>query len=198
MLPKLSKLSMLAAALATLAYPLVVYLGFGRIEPFWLAIALVALVLVRALATRDAVWLFAAVGASILALASVMGSSWVPLKLYPALVSAVLLVVFSASVLRPPTVIERIARLAEPGLPAAAVPYTRAVTLVWCVFFVCNGSIALATALWASNEAWVLYNGLVAYVLMGALFAGEWLVRQRVRARIAAASAKAGAKEAHV
>lgn len=191
----LSKLSVFVAALATLAYPLVVYLGFGRVEPFWLAIALVALVLVRAWATRDVVWLFAAFGAAILALASLVGGSWVPLKLYPVLISVVLLAVFAASVLRPPTVIERIARLAEPGLPAAAVPYTRVVTLVWCAFFVCNGLIALATALWASNEVWVFYNGFVAYLLMGGLFAGEWLVRQRVRARIAAAGA---AGEAHV
>lgn len=191
----LSKLSVFVAALATLAYPLVVYLGFGRVEPFWLAIALVALVLVRAWATRDVVWLFAAFGAAILALASLVGGSWVPLKLYPVLISVVLLAVFAASVLRPPTVIERIARLAEPGLPAAAVPYTRTVTLVWCAFFVCNGLIALATALWASNEVWVFYNGFVAYLLMGGLFAGEWLVRQRVRARIAAAGA---AGEAHV
>jgi len=42
---------------------------------------------------------------------------------------------------------------------------------------------ALWTALYASHATWALYNGLVAYLLMGALFAGEWWVRQRVRAR---------------
>lgn len=178
---------MLILALATLAYPLAVYLGFGRIEPFWLGLVLLALMLVRAWAARDVVWLFAGAGAALLGVLGMWGNSWLPLKLYPAVVNAVLLVVFAASVVRPPTVIERIARLREPALPAAAVAYTRTVTMVWCGFFVFNGLAALGTALWASNEIWVLYNGLIAYVLMGALFGVEWLVRRRVKARIAAA-----------
>jgi uncharacterized membrane protein len=72
--------------------------------------------------------------------------------------------------------------LSEPDLPPFAVIYTRRVTGVWCGFFVLNGSLALATALWASNQVWALYNGLLAYVMMGALFGGEWLVRRRVKA----------------
>jgi len=38
-------------------------------------------------------------------------------------------------------------------------------------------------------EIWALYNGLISYGLMGLLFAGEWLVRRRVRARIDAKAA---------
>jgi len=186
--PLVPRMSTLILSLATLAYPLVVYLGYGRIEPYWITLALVALMLLRAWAARDAVWLFAGMGSALLALVSFIGGGWVPLKLYPVLVNAVLLAVFAASVLHPPTVIERIARLAEPALPAGGVAYTRQVTLVWCGFFVLNGLAALATALWSSNEVWVLYNGLIAYVLMGALFASEWLVRQRVKARLAAAA----------
>lgn len=182
------KISTLILALATLAYPLAVYLGFGKVEPFWLGLVLLALMLLRAWAARDVVWVFAGAGAAVLALLGIAGNSWLPLKLYPVAVNAVLLAVFAASVVKPPTVIERIARLREPALPDSGVAYTRKVTLVWCVFFVANGLVALATALWASNEIWLLYNGLVCYVLMGALFAGEWLVRRRVRARIAAAA----------
>jgi uncharacterized membrane protein len=43
--------------------------------------------------------------------------------------------------------------------------------------------MALLTSLWASTEVWALYNGLIAYLLMALLFAGEWLVRQRVQRR---------------
>jgi uncharacterized membrane protein len=49
------------------------------------------------------------------------------------------------------------------------------------VFLLCNGAIALYTALVSSREVWALYNGLIAYGLMGAMFAGEWLVRRWVR-----------------
>ena len=106
-----------------------------------------------------------------------------PLKLYPVLVNAVLLIVFGLSLWRPPSVVERLARLTQPDLPPRGVAYTRQVTRVWCAFFVVNGGLAAATALWASDAVWALYNGLLAYGLMGALFAGEWLVRQRVMKR---------------
>ena len=52
----------------------------------------------------------------------------------------------------------------EPDLDARGQAYTRRVTQVWCGFFVLNGSLALATALWASEEIWALYNGLIAYL----------------------------------
>jgi uncharacterized membrane protein len=76
--------------------------------------------------------------------------------------------------------IERFARLSEPELSPAGVRYTRHVTQVWCAFFVVNGAIAAYTAAFASREAWALYNGLIAYVLMGVLFGGERLVRRRL------------------
>lgn len=166
----------------SLAYPLVVYLALGRFEPRWLALLLLALALLRAIATRQAVWLVAAAGAAVLALMATIFNQALPLKLYPALVNAVMLAVFAASLIFPPSVVERIARLTEPDLPPRAVIYTRRVTQIWCVFFVVNGSLALSTALWASDRTWALYNGGIAYVLMGGLFGIEWLVRQRVRA----------------
>ena len=64
---------------------------------------------------------------------------------------------------------------------------------MWCGFFVVNGAVAAATALWATPAVWALYNGLLSYVAMGVLMGGEWLVRRRVRGRIAAAEAARGA-----
>ena len=43
-----------------------------------------------------------------------------------------------------------------------------------------NGLAASYTAVWATTETWTIYNGFVAYVLMGALMGGEWLVRARL------------------
>lgn len=77
--------------------------------------------------------------------------------------------------------IERLARLQQPDLPAKGVLYTRRVTQVWCGFFIINGSIAFITAVWASFELWSLYNGLIAYLLMALLFAGEYLIRIRTQ-----------------
>lgn len=179
---------LLQAALgaATVAYPLVVYLGFGRWHPAWLAAALAVLLFLRAWTGRDAAWLAAGIGALLLGAAAEAGGSWVPVKLYPVMVSGVLLAVFGASLWRPPSIVERIARAREPHLPPQALAYARKVTFAWCGFFLVNGSLAAVTALWASEQVWLLYNGLLAYVLIGAFFGVEWLLRQRMRARVAA------------
>jgi uncharacterized membrane protein len=175
------------AWLLTLAYPFLVWFGIGRWDLRWLAAGLLLIAVARALGTRDRRWWIAAAGTGALVVATLLADNALPLKLYPVLVNAVLLGVFGLSLRFPPSLIERLARLHEPDLPPSGVAYTRKVTLVWCAFFVVNGAIALATALWASDKAWALYNGLVAYLLMGALFLGEWLVRGRVRARAALA-----------
>ncbi|WP_411852584.1 hypothetical protein ACLB90_08955 [Stenotrophomonas sp. LGBM10] len=171
-----------AFALLSLAYPLVVYLSLGHFEPRWLSLLLFALAALRALTTRQPVWWVAALGTGVLALVATAFNQSLPLKLYPALVNAVMLVIFATSLRFPPSAVERLARLSEPELPPFAVVYTRHVTSVWCGFFILNGGLALATALWASDQVWALYNGLLAYVMMGVLFAGEWLVRRRVKA----------------
>jgi len=172
--------------LLTLLYPLAIYFGLGHVQPRWLALLLLGMALARAVTSRDRLWLAATAGAAVLVLFSVLGNDAMPLKLYPVLVNAVMLTVFGISLRHPPTVIERLARLQEPELSAHGVAYTRKVTWVWCGFFVLNGSIALITALWCPDKVWALYNGLIAYVLMGVLFAGEWLVRRRVKAAQAA------------
>jgi uncharacterized membrane protein len=61
-------------------------------------------------------------------------------------------------------------------------PYLRKVTLVWLGFFVANAAISAATAMSGSLELWTLYNGLISYLIMAGLFAGEWIVRGFVHA----------------
>src|SRR3546814_9842236 len=73
---------------------------------------------------------------------------------------------FFLSLLQPPSMIERFARIVEPNLPETGVWYTRQVTKIWCAFFVLNGAAALYTSTVASMEIWTLYNGSIAYALM--------------------------------
>jgi len=61
------------------------------------------------------------------------------------------------------------------------VRYTRRVTQIWCLFFILNGTIATFTCLHGDMALWTLWNGLLSYLLIGLLMAGEWLVRQRIR-----------------
>jgi uncharacterized membrane protein len=77
--------------------------------------------------------------------------------------------------------VERMARLREPELSPAGVRYTRKVTWVWVGFFIFNAGTSAALTLWARLSWWTLYNGLLVYFIMGVLFGGEWLLRQRLR-----------------
>jgi uncharacterized membrane protein len=168
--------------LITLTYPLAIWFGHGHIQPRWLAglLVLAAATRLPALKVGAAVrWSVAAI--LLLALVAIWANVLLPLKLYPVLVNGAMLATFGYSLICPPSVIERFARVREADLPPVVVAYTRRVTQVWCMFFLLNGSIALGTALWASEAVWSLYTGVVSYVLMGLLFGGEYLVRLRFK-----------------
>lgn len=110
-----------------------------------------------------------------------LGHAELGMRAYPVAVNAIMLVVFVSSLCGSMPVIERLARLREPGLPPSGVRYTRRVTWAWCGFFVFNGAIASWTALYADLATWSLYNGVISYGLIALMFAGEWLLRHRLR-----------------
>jgi uncharacterized membrane protein len=166
----------------TLMYPLAIWFGHGHVQPRWLAGLLVLAALTRLPALKiSPLARWSVVGVLLLALIAVWANLLLPLKLYPVLINCALLAAFGYSLLNPPSMIERFARLREPNLPPAAIGYTRRVTQVWCAFFLLNGAIALGTALWASEAVWSLYTGVISYGLMGLLFAAEFLVRLRFK-----------------
>lgn len=166
----------------TLCYPLAIWFLGDRVEPRWLALSLVLLGALRLAATGQRLWVGLALGAfTLAAITGVFNVGW-PLRWYPVFVNGSLLMLFGVTLFRPPSMVERLARMTEPKLPAHAVEYTRKVTAAWCVFFVVNGTIAAATCIWGTDGQWALYNGGLAYGLMG-LFAGaEYLIRLRVKA----------------
>jgi uncharacterized membrane protein len=106
------------------------------------------------------------------------------IRLYPVFMNAAMLVAFVSTLIRPPSMIERFARLAEPDLPESGRRYTRVVTAVWAGFFVVNGSIALWTVFTPGWRIWTAYNGFISYLLVGILFSAEYLVRQHVRRKL--------------
>jgi uncharacterized membrane protein len=176
-------------SLLVIIYPVSVYFGLSYLQPKIIGLGLVGLMLLRFFAQGKQLLQISAQLMPILIVGTLVGlsvyfsNSSFMLKLYPSLISLSLLIVFGYSLWQPQTMIERIARITEPDLSAAGVHYTRQVTYVWCVFFVVNGSIALYTSLFSSLEVWTFYNGLLSYLLIGALFAIEYSVRMMLRRR---------------
>ncbi|MFW0778562.1 MAG: hypothetical protein ACN2B6_12675 [Rickettsiales bacterium] len=170
----------LLLGLLTLLYPLAVYFGLQSFEARYVMPLLMLIMLLRIVTLNKSPlnhWLWLpAIG--LLAIWSWLANSDAGLKLYPVVMNYGLMLVFFASLIHPPSLIEQLARIKEKNLPPFGVAYTRQVTKVWCGFFALNGSIALLTV-FLSETWWLIYNGLVTYIAMGLLFAGEWLIRQQ-------------------
>jgi uncharacterized membrane protein len=178
----MSRLIGLVLLLAGLSYPFAVYFGQQQLSPRHFALLLGGLWLARLLSQAQrpgSRWMAAAA----LAFCLLLGLADNPdlLRWYPVLMSLFCLGLFGLSLTFGPPLVERLARLREPDLPEAGVRYTRQVTKLWMGFFLANAAIASALTLWAPLSWWALYTGLISYGLMALLFAGEWLVRQRVR-----------------
>ena len=108
------------------------------------------------------------------------------LTFYPALVNLFFLVLFGHTLFAGPSMVYRLATLKDKSIAISPyrkkiAAYCRNVTLVWCCFFIVNGSIALMSVFGDSFRFWALYNGCIAYILMGLLFAGEYIVRKVVQ-----------------
>lgn len=113
------------------------------------------------------------------------------LKLYSVVISVTMLFVFGSSLFFKPNIIFRFACLGDKSVKGSSFEpqvnsYCKKVTVVWCVFFVLNGSVSAFTALHdfgndaLNDKIWSVYNGGISYILMGLLFAVEFLVRKMV------------------
>jgi len=167
-----------AALLLALAYPFAVFLALSKgVSPKALSLLLV----LTALLQFNAQKLKPLRNAFLACAALLVSGLWfysddIFLKLYPVLISLSLLAVFAFSLKSPPSVAERFARLRHTDLPPRAIAYCKKVTLMWCCFFVINATIAFYT-IFLSARAWMFYNGLMSYMLIGLIMAGEFVFR---------------------
>lgn len=182
---KLAQVLKILSAILLITYPLLVYMGLKYLSIYLLAPSIIIICLIR-LSTlkvnlKEIFWisrLILIITIALCFLALLMKSgSW--MLCYPVLVNIIMLGIFTYSLFNPPSIIEHFARSQTPDLSAEGVVYTRNLTKIWCAFFVLNGAISLYT-IQISIEVWTLYNGLISYILIGSLLAGEWLYRKIV------------------
>ncbi|NNM58887.1 MAG: hypothetical protein HKM04_03650 [Legionellales bacterium] len=180
------------ATMACFIYPLVVYIGFKSISPHYVAVGLCVILLIHfCLANKTLNIKKRQTQLSLMLLAVVLSflglqyNDELIIKIYPVIINFLFFGVFFYSLYYPPSLITRLAqRTSKKPLPDAAIIYTEKVTLIWSVFFILNGFIALWTVFFEPEAVWRFYNGFVAYILMGALFLGEFITRFFVKRRI--------------
>ena len=167
-------------------YPFIVYYLIQYLSVSKIALGLLIVFLIRFRTEKSKIphQAYFLTGGLILFLFAIWNNDLITLRFYPVFMNLFLLLIFLVSLFHPPTVIERIARIQHPNLPPEGVAYTRTVTKVWSVFFLVNGLISFYTALWASFDLWSIYNGFIAYILMGLLMSVEYLIRIKTQQHI--------------
>lgn len=181
-------LSSLLIALS-IAYPLIVFALGAKVPPIAFALAACCLLTVRAVLrplpkSRPVRLSMIAAIALIIGLAHV--DSLAAAKAYPVVVSGGLAFFFGASLWRPPSLAEQMAKLGGETISPAIRIYCRRVTAIWAIWLAINTVIAAALAVVGSLAAWALWTGLISYLIMGFIFAGEFLLRRLLRRRHAA------------
>lgn len=175
-----------AITVMMLGWPIIIWQAIRHNSLQWVLPILICLLLTRLACGREKqdqekrmLYSVSLVGIA-LCLASYLLHTYALVLWYPVAINVTLLSLFGASLWRGIPLVERLARLRNNTLPPAAVRYTRRVTQIWCLFFMINGTIAALTCLYGDIQWWTLWNGMIAYLLMGTLMAGEWIVRQWV------------------
>jgi len=175
-----SLLTLLLVALS-IAYPLFVYYWIQELSAAYFGIILAGLASLKFILSKNknskqeiAIFILS-LGCALLIL--IVGKHYL-IKLYPVLISCSVGSFFAASLFTQETFIEHIARLRGKILSVYAINYARKLTFIWAVTLYLNALTALYLAFFASTQAWALYCGLISYIILGCLFAGEIIYRR--------------------
>jgi uncharacterized membrane protein len=176
---KLTRIMLICGAVS---YPLVMYAGIKTFSPRFVVILFGLMVIAGAvLKKRDPYtqrFLAPVMGVILLCLISAFFNRSHFMLYLPVLISLNLLVSFGYTLFRPPSMVAIFAQQTTAiTFNDEQLRYCRQVTLIWVIFFVLNGTVAGLTACCAALEVWSFYNGLIAYVAMGLLFATELVYR---------------------
>lgn len=166
-------------------YPFIIYFGLRTLPPSFFGLVLAVLLLIRFGIVRPeeraTAWPLILILLAYAIASALIGSTQM-LLYYPVLVNAILFALFAGSLRSDEPLLLRIVRARGIAISSHGPRYLTRLTAFWCGFFVINGMIALWTTT-ASMEIWTIYNGMISYLLVGALILGEWAFRRHYKKR---------------
>ena len=171
-------------------YPFIIYFGIRILPASFFGIALAVLLVLRFAFTRSAERATALPALALLlayAVAAALVGSRQLLLYYPVLVNLLMCAIFAGSLRHEEPLLLKVVRARGVAMSEHAPGYLHRLTAVWAAFFALNGGVAFWTTS-ASMEVWTIYNGLIAYLLIGALIAGEWVFRRQYKKRLGISS----------
>lgn len=173
---KTRKFIELAGIILTIVYPFVIYSLLSVSFPLrYLSLYLLCVILLNFCRGRNYILMF--IGVALVLLLFVFEDRLF-LKLYPVLMNGGICALFLLSLRRKPLITAIAEKMKQEITPEVQL-YTYKATLYWGIFMLCNTLISFTT-LFASDFVWVVYNGLISYILIGLAFLFEWLCRRRL------------------
>lgn len=176
----------LLVGLATIIYPFFIYYGLSEYGPSVFALILFVLMVIRVVVKgsyqEPSQWLQLLI-IGIFCCAIILFKSDVLLRFYPVIMSLGFSLLFAISLTSKTTLVERFAKMAGQDYPQQALGYMRSLTKVWAIILFFNAMIAAYTACCASLKSWTLYNGFLAYFLLGGFVLFEYIFRCYYRRR---------------
>lgn len=177
------RLALAATTGLSVLYPALVWLNGGAVAPalfVLLALLLVGMRMALMAPGGNQPWRLSLAAVAVLLVVLAALDTNLGTKAYPVLLSLAASYVFAQSLVSPPTMIERMARLRLATVDEGRRIYCRNLTVIWAVWLLINAVIAAALAIHGSDWAWALWTGVLSYVLSGALLVGEMGVRRIV------------------
>ncbi len=165
----------------SLLYPALVWLYGGTVAPSLFVLFALLLVGIRMALTapdRNQPWRLSLIVVAVFLAALAALDMDLGVKAYPVLLSLAAAYVFAQSLVSPPSLIERMARVRRAAVSEGLRVYCRNLTVIWVVWLVLNAAIAAALATHGSDRAWALWTGVLSYILSGILLVGEMGVRR--------------------
>lgn len=159
----------------TILYPFIVFLALKKhVVVRFLGLLLLAAAGISFIRHKN-IWIFICVllfGAGL-----IVFNDDIFLKLYPVLMNTSVCLMFALS-LRDTPLVEKIAKKMGYSLDTQQKEYTRHVTCAWAIFMFLLAIVSFITV-FLSDETWVLFNGLISYILIAIMMGVEFLVRKR-------------------
>ena len=157
-------------------YPFVVFLALKKHMALRFLALLLLVVAGTSFVRNKNIWIFFCV--LLFSAGLVIFNDAIFLKLYPVLMNISVCLMFALS-MRDVPLIEKFAKKMGYNLDKNQKEYTKKATCVWAIFMFLLSVISLITV-FLSNEIWVMFNGLISYILIAIMMGAEFLVRKRL------------------
>jgi uncharacterized membrane protein len=160
-----------------IAYPAVAH--FGTLATALALLATLAAYIVASLCFRHPLRWLVPPAAGVAVFGASPPVAWL-LFVPPIVINAMLAWLFGRTLVhgRVP-LIARFAQIEQGTLSAELAIYTRTLTWLWTLLFIAAALLSSALAMSGHRDAWSLFTNFINYLLVGALFLGEFAYRRR-------------------